>query len=377
VYKVDKIKLNKKMDILRRFLSFVNRADNDENNTVPVYYLGHTYTAEATSDELKRAAYILTSKNKNKAEKSSSSVSSINFEENDIILRDGKRNICCEFDTGRIVVSCVDAKNQRLLAIFYHNDSPCIAGPMTTRGLECHLFLCKTKDIAKQAANHIGELLNKKYSLNKRPDNALAVQNKDSENSKESQEPQLRKRINVENNQIRYSKIIYTDQDLDYENINNFFRKKVLNVSLDKSFYSTPSDSLMTFITTTGYDSGRGSASPSIDIRTDDIGLARIEDHINRNQNDIQINSIRKKSNQTKFNNNESRDTPPNINSKYSDNHETSRNENPLSEDIIPERTTVIDINDDDLNGNNKNDEIYGVEKEEYTKLLRLSETDI
>lgn len=244
------------MDLIRKFFSFVNRTGESLTaangpSSIPGYYLGHTYTAQPTPEELRRAAYILTIKSKKDLEKNTIPMLSLCFEDSVVVLRDGKNHNCCHYDIRKIVVSCVDAKNQRLLAIFYHNDSPFIASPTMSRGLECHLFLCRTKDIAKFAANKIGELLAKQYD-----------------------KPSPRKPVNFNTTDIRLSKAIGQNDDFDYENISKFFRQKVFNDRHDipdRSMLSTPCASLSTCATTTGCDSGRASTSASIDIKCFDL----------------------------------------------------------------------------------------------------------
>lgn len=292
------------MEIIRKLLGLVNRTEevNSLNGTItitPVYYLGHTYTAQPTPDELKRAGIILTTKNKKIIEKSLLPSMSINFGENYILLKNEEEDCCCSFDITRIVFSCVDAKNQKMLALFYHNDSPYIATSITVRGLECHMFLCKTRETARNAATKIGSLLEKKYNT-QRPSNSAARQKHNIQTICENQlyynsQPQescpqqklpseqeqqkvlqpSERRINVKNNRIRYSKAL--DEDIEYDDIYKFFRKNVLNISHSNSFLSTQSDSLSTFLTTTGYDSGRASTAPSIDMKNEDLISVRID----------------------------------------------------------------------------------------------------
>ena len=85
------------MEIIRKLLGLVNRTEevNSLNGTItPVHYLGHTYTAQPTPDELKRAGIILTTKNKKIIEKSLLPSMSINFGENYILLKNEEEDCC-------------------------------------------------------------------------------------------------------------------------------------------------------------------------------------------------------------------------------------------------------------------------------------------
>ena len=253
------------MAFFRKFFSFINKTPGCENEdvegnsemTIATYYLGHTFTAQPNSDELKRAAHILTAKSKKDLEKNQIPILYICSENASVLLRDGQNHKCREFEVRKIVMSCIDAKNQKLVAIFYHNDSPFIRDSQrdSTNLLECHLCLCKNKESAKTAANKIGELLSREYKI-------------------PSREPVVKKKI--EDGSVRLSKANY--EDFDYENVSKFFQQNVFGLppkNYSVSSMSTPYSSLSTFATTNGCDSGCASTVASVDIRTDDsiIGI--------------------------------------------------------------------------------------------------------
>ena len=330
------------MDILRRIFSFRHRSGDSltSNNlqSIPGYYLGHTYAAQPNSDELQRAAHILVARNKKDMEKNNLPILSACFETTSVILRNGK-NLCCEFEIRRIVVSCVDAKNQKLLAIFYHNDSPFIASPMTSRGLECHLFLCHSKEVAKLAANKVGELLAKEYSTTGRPTSK------------------------VSNGQNRLSKQV---DEFDYENISKFFHQKVLHNSSDyqnRSMFSTPSSSISTFVATTGYDSGRASSAPSVDIKSDDFqnGYIHTIHEYDETDSDIQTSS------------NDNTNNIPDTQTRYSVHYNLDDFTNDLQCSNNNQTSVKIDIEDIDSVSYTMDD----IENGELEKLLHLDETDL
>uniref|UniRef100_A0A7M5VGE7 PID domain-containing protein n=1 Tax=Clytia hemisphaerica TaxID=252671 RepID=A0A7M5VGE7_9CNID len=244
------------MAFFRRFFSFMNNNNNKSPNiecddpdqiTIATYYLGQTFAADPNSDELRRAAHILLSKTKKDLEKNLIPIVYICFENTAVLLRDGKNHKCREYDVRRIVMSCIDAKNQKLVAIFYHNESPYIGNPKSNM-LECHLCLCKNKESAKTAANQIGLLLSREYKI-----------------------PSRHPIKKMQDGSVRLSKANY--DDFDYENVSKFFQQKVFGLPVKEgsaSSLSTPCSSVSTFATTTGCDSGCASTIASVDLRTDD-----------------------------------------------------------------------------------------------------------
>ena len=244
------------MAFFRRFFSFMNNNNNKSPNietddpeqiTIATYYLGQTFAANPNSDELRRAAHILLSKTKKDLEKNLIPIVYICFENTAVLLRDGKNHKCREYDVRKIVMSCIDAKNQKLVAIFYHNESPYIGNPKSNM-LECHLCLCKNKESAKTAANQIGLLLSREYKI-----------------------PSRHPIKKMQDGSVRLSKANY--DDFDYENVSKFFQQKVFGLPVKEgstSSLSTPCSSVSTFATTTGWDSGCASTIASVDLRTDD-----------------------------------------------------------------------------------------------------------
>ena len=239
------------MAFFRRFFSFIN--NNAKSNiesevtgdvTIATYYLGQTYAAKPNSDELKRASHILMTKAKKDLEKNLIPTVYLCFESTTIFLRDALNHSCCEYDVRKIVMSCIDSRNQKLVAIFYDNASPYIGNAKSKSNmLECHLCLCKNKEAAKSAANQIGEMLSREYKL-------------------PSRQPYKK----MEDSSVRLSKANY--DDFDYENVNKFFQQKVFGLKESSvSSLSTPCGSVSTFATTTGCDSGCASTIASIDIR--------------------------------------------------------------------------------------------------------------
>ena len=239
------------MAFFRRFFSFINNngKSNNENEvtgdvTIATYYLGQTFAAKPNSDELKRASYLLMAKAKKDLEKNLIPTVYLCFESTTIFLRDARNHNCREYDVRKIVMSCIDARNQKLVAIFYDNASPYIGnGKSKSNMLECHLCLCKSKEIAKSAANKIGEMLSREYKL-----------------------PSRQPTKKMEDSSVRLSKANY--DDFDYENVSKFFQQKVFGLKENSvSSLSTPCGSVSTFATTTGCDSGCASTIASVDFR--------------------------------------------------------------------------------------------------------------
>ena len=235
------------MDLLRSFISLFNRPGdtvlgaNTVDLSIPVCYYGHTYVAQPNSDELRRAAFILESRNKTAGKNFAYLLAC--YDEYTIVLRDNSRCAVRKFEIRKIVVSCVDAKHQRLLAMFYDNDSS-----ESSMGMECHLFLCRTKMVAKMAANKIGEKLNK-------------LQFKSSE--------KLPPKIKLDQVNIMTRPNV---SDFDYENISRFFREEVFNLSVQ----DPSSESSSTYLTA-GCDSGRASTVASVDTKSEEVS----RDYIN------------------------------------------------------------------------------------------------
>ena len=237
------------MAFFRRFFSFINNNGKSSNEnevtgnvTIATYYLGQTVAAKPNSDELKRASYLLMAKAKKDLEKNLIPTVYLCFESTTIFLRDARNHNCREYDVRKIVMSCIDARNQKLVAIFYDNASPFIGNTKSSM-LECHLCLCKNKEIAKSAANKIGEMLSREYKL-----------------------PSRQPTKKMEDNSVRLSKANY--DDFDYENVSKFFQQKVFGMKENNvSGLSTPCGSVSTFATTNGCDSGCASTIASVDFR--------------------------------------------------------------------------------------------------------------
>ena len=240
------------MAFIRRIFSFINNNNANKENeitgdvTIATYYLGKTFAAKPNSDELRRAAHILMSRAKKDLEKNLIPIVYLCFESTTVFLRDARNHNCCEYDVRKIMMSCIDARNQKLVAIFYHNESPYI-GPSKNKMIECHLCLCKNKESARSAANQIGEMLSREYKL-----------------------PSRQPAKKMDDNSVRLSKANY--DDFDYENVSKFFQQKVFGlkgggVGENGSGVSTPCGSVSTFATTNGCDSGCASTIASLDIR--------------------------------------------------------------------------------------------------------------
>nr|XP_047135016.1 serine-rich adhesin for platelets-like [Hydra vulgaris] len=268
------------MEVLRKFFSLMQRIE-ELSPDIPVVFLGHTYALQPTFDEFQRAASILMERNKADLETGALPQLNICFCNKLVVIKDAMQRPCMEYEVRKIVVSCVNAKNKRLLGIFYHKDTTCFGVNVAGKGLECHLFLCRSKEKAKLAAYNIGKLLAKEYDL---------------------AEPCLTE--NLEEKNISISNVV--KNELDYENVAKFFRKNFNPNSCDVSILTTPCDSLSTFMTTTGYDSGRASTIASREYNNISASDS-FREHHKKQKNYLSISSSRSWSFKNSKSNNSSR----------------------------------------------------------------------
>ena len=331
------------MEILRKFFSFMQRFEEFSPCDIPAVFLGHTYALQPTLDEFKRTASILMEKNKKDLEKGVLPPLIICFSDKAVIVKDAKQRPCIEYEIRKIVVSCVDAKNKRLLAIFYHKDTTCFGANVAGKELECHLFLCRSKDKAKLAAYNIGELLAKEYEL-----------------------PERRLTATLEEKNISVSNAV--NNEFDYENVAKFFRRNFVNPNdCDISIVTTPCDSLSTFVTTTGYDSGRASTITSRDYKNLSANNS-FREHYNRSnsfKNYLSTSSSRSCSFKTNKSNNSSRS----CSFKNSGNNNNSFRERKTSNEVVKKKEEIknitnnkikcqYSIDDDNVSGSDEDSKI-------------------
>ena len=126
-----------------------------------IYYYGYIFGKQPSSAEVQRAISSLMSNER---------ISYVcTFNEDSIVgVSELESDQCLTLEMHRIVFTCVDAKNQKIVAIFYHNpDNP--AQDITSLcGLECHLFMCKTKEQARKYAERIRDELLAAYRKRRR-----------------------------------------------------------------------------------------------------------------------------------------------------------------------------------------------------------------
>ena len=155
------------MDMLKRLLGFTNCHNEKrmEGGLQPcvsgyfLYYYGYTFGSQPVSAEIQRSLACLTLKERQPFVFTFSDETMIGVSEWD--CKD-----CVSFAMHRIVLSCVYAKNQKIVAVFYHNPDNPERDLNTLCALECHIFMCKTREQARKFAERISDELI--YTIRKR-----------------------------------------------------------------------------------------------------------------------------------------------------------------------------------------------------------------
>ena len=170
------------MDVIKRILGLTNCHDHKPIGYMPhiptngnIIYLGHNEATQPDPGELQRAMHCLYTRNRPRTSSAVSRPLTFSFDEEAMtgVEEDDPTNIL-EFTMHKIVLSCVDAKNQRILALFYHN--PESRQEVYKNGLECHLFLCKSKEVARRFAERISEALTISYRIRRRQNGVVLEQ---------------------------------------------------------------------------------------------------------------------------------------------------------------------------------------------------------
>jgi len=149
------------MDMLKRLLGFTNchnekqRIEGDLQPCVSgyfLYYCGYVFGNQPVSAEIQRAITCLMQKERRPFIFTFSDDNMIGMCEED-------STECLSFAMHRIVLSCVYAKNQKIVAVFYHNPDNPERDLNALCALECHIFLCKTREQARKFAERISDEL--------------------------------------------------------------------------------------------------------------------------------------------------------------------------------------------------------------------------
>lgn len=148
------------MDVLKRLLGLTNchgekRIDEGVHPCLSgyfLYYYGYILASQPDSAEIQRAMTCLLDKEKSSYIFTFSEDQMIGISEND-------PSQAVSFAVHRIVLSCVYARNQKIVAVFYHNPDSLVRDVNTLCALECHIFMCKTRDLARKFAERISDEL--------------------------------------------------------------------------------------------------------------------------------------------------------------------------------------------------------------------------
>ena len=116
-----------------------------------LYYLGYVFSDQPDSSEIQRAVRCLSMRQRKAFLISFYDDTMIGVQEDDV-------SKVIELMMHRVVFSCVESTNQKIVAVFYHNPSN-PRRDMSRSGLECHLFQSRSKDHARKFAERISDEL--------------------------------------------------------------------------------------------------------------------------------------------------------------------------------------------------------------------------
>lgn len=148
------------MDVVKRLLGLTNchgeQLLDGRNlqaclNSFHLQYLGYIFSNQPDSSEVQRAYTCLVSRPRKAFVFTFADDTMIGIDASDV-------SNFVQLKMHRVVFSCVDAKNQKIVAVFYHNSSNPnrdLHGP----GLECHLIMGKSKEQARKFAERIADEL--------------------------------------------------------------------------------------------------------------------------------------------------------------------------------------------------------------------------
>ena len=148
------------MDMLKRLLGLTNCHGEKrlEEGLQPcisghsLYYYGYIFGNQPDTSEIQRAMACLLVKERIPF--------LFTFSEDTMIgVSEGDASQCVSMAMHRIVLSCVYAKNQKIVAVFYHNPDNPERDLNTLCALECHIFMCRTREQAKRFAERISDEL--------------------------------------------------------------------------------------------------------------------------------------------------------------------------------------------------------------------------
>eukprot|EP00794_Sanderia_malayensis_P003567 gene3567-4071_t len=168
------------MDVVKRFLGLTNchgekllldsSGNNNNNNRTNLQafltgryhlqYLGYIFCDQPDSSEIQRACNCLVNRQRKPFVFTFSDDSMIGISEEDV------SNVV-QLVMHRVVFSCVDAKHQKIVVVFYHNpENP--DRTLGSSGLECHLMLAKSREHARKFAERMADELIFTYQRRKK-----------------------------------------------------------------------------------------------------------------------------------------------------------------------------------------------------------------
>ena len=146
------------MDMLKRLLGLTNCHSEKriEGGLQPcvsgyfLYYYGYIFGSQPISEEIQRAIACLVERRP----------FTFTFSDETMIgVCEGDSTECVTFAMHRVVLSCVYAKNQKIVAVFYHNPDNPNRDLNALCTLECHIFMCKTREQARKFAERMSDEL--------------------------------------------------------------------------------------------------------------------------------------------------------------------------------------------------------------------------
>ena len=157
------------MDVVKRLLGLTNchgekRMNDGQEPCLTgynVYYFGYVFAKQPDSIELQQAIAHLIGKQRTPFV--------FTFDEDSMIgLAEDNTADVVKLEMHRVVLSCVDARNQKVVAIFYHNPDNPKRDLTLLCALECHVLMCKTREQAKKFAERMSDELIYTYRKRRR-----------------------------------------------------------------------------------------------------------------------------------------------------------------------------------------------------------------